>query len=636
MLRVPAAMLKMKIRLLDDEAQLAATTMAGLSVIHLQENREVDQELPELPAMEFHDKFYNIKSRYKKILSVNEQDKSTSLSFETTLTEDKLTLEQLTDMDEKLRQLWSEVSALEERQRQLKEQLSSVKQLQISLQRFLSLEIDLSRFGRKSLFLNVMVGTVATSNRARLEKALSLIGYILTSFDSNQGNDHIIIVGACDHTEDVRDLLKSADFRELSLPDAFKDKPQMIKQELQQQEAEIERLTKQTDQNLSELISQHKSLLNDVCNLLQNAMPYASLAGFLKGKGSLVSFQGWVPKARQHEIRSSLEEKLNLPFQLVFEEPSANELEQVPTKLKENKWVMPFQSLVRQYGLPQYGEFDPGLLFALSYTLMFGMMFGDVGHGAVFILLAWFFRKPLGSLAYVGMMAGSSSIIFGVLFGSVFGFESLLHPLWMSPMSDPQYVLTLALYWGIGFLLIANLLSLRNLLYRKKITQALYSPQGAAGVLFYLTAALSLIWVLESNSGLPGWSIPTLTLLMMVLLYYQWLQSSGSLFERILVVFIEGLEIIISNLSGTLSFLRVGAFALNHIALAAAVFALASMMDTFGHWVAIVLGNIFIIVLEGAIVAIQCLRLEYYEGFSRYFSGLGKPYQPLKRNFDLN
>lgn len=121
-----------------------------------------------------------------------------------------------------------------------------------------------------------------------------------------------------------------------------------------------------------------------------------------------------------------------------------------------------------------------------------------------------------------------------------------------------------------------------------------------------------------------------LLLPMSIILQYKWRHSTGGLLERALVVLIEGLEHVISSVSGTLSFLRVAAFSLNHIALAAVVFSIAAMMDTFGHWTSIVLGNIFIIVLEGAIVAIQCLRLEYYEGFSRFFSGTGKAFEPIK------
>ena len=147
--------------------------------------------------------------------------------------------------------------------------------------------------------------------------------------------------------------------------------------------------------------------------------------------------------------------------------------------------------------------------------------------------------------------------------------------------------------------------------------------------MFYLAAFYAAYQVAFNNHF--GWmEFGLMALPMAVIVHYQWRQSGGGLVERVLVVFIEGLEHIISNVSGTLSFLRVAAFSLNHIALAAAVFAIAGMLDSFGHGVTVLLGNIFIIVLEGAIVAIQCLRLEYYEGFSRFFSGKGRAFEPLK------
>jgi V/A-type H+-transporting ATPase subunit I len=113
---------------------------------------------------------------------------------------------------------------------------------------------------------------------------------------------------------------------------------------------------------------------------------------------------------------------------------------------------------------------------------------------------------------------------------------------------------------------------------------------------------------------------------------YKWREVDAPLGERILVVFIETLETITGYVSNTLSFLRVAAFSLNHVALAIAVFTLAEMMDVTGHWITIVLGNIFILVLEGGIVTIQTLRLEYYEGFSRFFFGDGREFEPLKLN----
>ena len=196
-------------------------------------------------------------------------------------------------------------------------------------------------------------------------------------------------------------------------------------------------------------------------------------------------------------------------------------------------------------------------------------------------------------------------------------------------MEDPVLVLVLAVIWGAGFLLFANLLSIRNLLALGEIEAAVFGGRGLAGLLFYLAACYA------AYRGFSQAEIGWLELLLVAvpfasILGLQWRQSTGARFERVMVVFIEGLEHVISNVSGTLSFLRVAAFSLNHIALAAAVFAIAGMLDSVGHALTVFLGNVFIIVLEGAIVAIQCLRLEYYEGFSRFFTGKGRAFEPLE------
>ena len=111
---------------------------------------------------------------------------------------------------------------------------------------------------------------------------------------------------------------------------------------------------------------------------------------------------------------------------------------------------------------------------------------------------------------------------------------------------------------------------------------------------------------------------------------FKWFEARAGLGERILVTLIETLETAINLFSNTLSFMRVAAFSLNHVALALAVFTLANGLDATGHWLTITLGNVVIIVLEGGIVAIQALRLMYYEGFSRFFSGDGREFVPLR------
>jgi V/A-type H+-transporting ATPase subunit I len=260
---------------------------------------------------------------------------------------------------------------------------------------------------------------------------------------------------------------------------------------------------------------------------------------------------------------------------------------------------------------------------------MFGMMFGDIGHGAVIILMGILLRNKISGLMVFTTMAGISSIVFGFLYGSLFGYEHIIHPLWMSPMQDPNRILLVALAWGICFLIVANLLSIYNLFALNQPGQAVYSSRGIVGLLFFL-GCIFAGYQFMANQQFAWPELLAIFLPLSVILFKQWQHLEGNLFEKLLVVAIEGLDNVINTLSSTLSFLRIAAFSLNHVALAAAVFTLANMMDSFGHWVTIVLGNIFIIVLEGGIVAIQCLRLEYYEGFSRFFSGKGQRFKPLK------
>ncbi len=192
-----------------------------------------------------------------------------------------------------------------------------------------------------------------------------------------------------------------------------------------------------------------------------------------------------------------------------------------------------------------------------------------------------------------------------------------------------------ALYWGIAFILIVSALTVRNLIAEGRFHEALFDDKGLAGIALYLGGLYAgFQWMGEGRFGL--FEMLALVVPLSVILAYKWRENKSRLGEKALVVFIEGFEAIVKYLANTLSFLRVAAFSLNHVALAVAVFTLADMMGVAGHWLTVVLGNIFIIVLEGAIVTIQVLRLEYYEGFSRFFSGDGREFRPLQLGARLN
>jgi V/A-type H+-transporting ATPase subunit I len=316
-------------------------------------------------------------------------------------------------------------------------------------------------------------------------------------------------------------------------------------------------------------------------------------------------------------------------YWLDLREPAPGELAAVPSLVRYPFWLKPFIPLVKSYGVPRYGEFDPALPFAFTYLLLFGAMFGDIGHGGVILLLSLALLPRLGRMAWVGVAAGAVSMLFGLLYGSIFGYEDIVEAVWLSPLHDPVRALGLAVSFGVVFIVFTLLVNTRNKLTVGRVGEALFDSGGLAGLVFYLGA----IGGMASLAGVADYSRPAWVLAglgLAVVGAYKWFEARVGLGERILVTAIETLETVINLFSNTLSFMRVAAFSLNHVALALAVFTLAAGLGTAGHWLTLLLGNVVIIVLEGAIVAIQALRLMYYEGFSRFFSGDGVEFVPLR------
>ena len=362
---------------------------------------------------------------------------------------------------------------------------------------------------------------------------------------------------------------------------------------------------------------------------LARPLAEAALAG-VRGKGGLAALSGWVPKRQTGGVCATRWMGIftGATGSMCASLPPAKS-PRCPSLVRYPGWLTPFVPLVKSYGIPRYGEFDPALPFAFTYLLLFGAMFGDIGHGAVILLLSAALTRRLGRMAWVGFAAGAVSMLFGLLYGSVFGYEDIIEPVWLSPLHDPIRVLIIAVGFGVGFIVFTLLVNTLNKWASGRIGEALFDSTGLAGLAFYLGA----VGLLASLAGVADLARPAgmlAALGMVVVAAFKWYEAKAGLGERILVTLIESLETAINLFSNTLSFMRVAAFSLNHVALALAIFTLANGLGAAGHWFTIVLGNIVIIVLEGGIVAIQALRLMYYEGFSRFFSGDGTEFVPLR------
>ena len=616
-------MKRLSLSLLREDAPAAAAALAATEAFH-PEPGDLDADvLPDAPGERYQSVFGSARARFDKIAARLGSPASAPAPEPRVVG-----IDELEGLNDELGRIWREVSDLEEVRRRLEEQRRSVRNLRDSLRKFFTLDVDLGHLQRRGQFLDVHVGTVPRSSRNQLEAAAALAGYFAGSFFSTAEVDYVVVAGPAETERDIAELLRAAGFRRIEIPAEFTDHPDKVDRELAAQAAELETRHADTLSAMASIAERSAVALARAAEVLALAAPFDRMATDLRGRGGLARVDGWVPRRELPRVERAVADGLASPCLLSARDPSPDERGRVPSQMRHSMLLRPFMSLVRNYGVPRYGEFDPTLLFGITFIAMFGMMFGDVGHGIVIAIAGVALRRRYPIVLPFMLAAGAASSAFGFVYGSVFGFEHLIHPLWISPLSDPIAMLRVALLWGVVFIIGVSVLTIVNLVHGGHHLEALVGARGAAGLVLYLGGIrLAYAWLtgesMTLSTGLP------LLLGLGAVIGYAWHTTSAPVAERALVVLIEAFESVVAFLSNTLSFLRVAAFSLNHVALAIAVFTLADAMGDAGRVVTIVIGNIFIIALEGAIVAIQVLRLEYYEGFSRFYRGDGREFRPL-------
>ncbi len=621
----PRQMKHVRILVLTEDLAQASLALAETQCFHPDTRAPAEPQLSGLPGRGYRDTYSQARSRLDKILKLAPAGGEPALAQVRAIEH-----AELSEQNEWLGQIWQKASRFEEDFRRLDDRARMIREQEAALANFQHLNIDLGMLRSKTRFLDFYVGIVPRVNLRQLDGAVGLADHLLHVYMQREDQAHVVIVGPTGTKEaQLSAVLGAAGFQALPIPAELDQEPEQLLKALDVQRRDIETQRQQLRRQVDEWSLGFRERLIEARRTLMLAEPLVDLDPSVRSAGHLAYLAGWVPSRCVESIEVRLRQSLSLPFELLARDPLPEERLLVPTVPIKSRLFAPFAMLVKQYGIPEYGEVDPTPLFAVTFLAMFGSMFGDVGQGAVIAALAWWFRAKLGRFWLFGLMAGLASVLFGFVYGSVFGYEDILPALWMSPIHDPILMLKIALGYGVVFLAVACLLAIYNRLAVKNRWGAIFGHHGVVNLVFYL----ALVWG-GLGLGLHGafGTVPTVlvVLALATLAWYAWRRLEAPLGEKILVVFIETLETVIGYVSNTLSFLRVAAFSLNHVALSIAVFTLANMMGSFGHAVTVILGNVFVLVLEGGIVMIQVLRLQYYEGFSRYFSGDGHEFVPLK------
>ena len=620
----PQPMKHVRILALREDLPLISLALAETESFHPDPRQTEDEKLAPLVDCSYQKEYQQARSRLDKIRQVIEVPEADMSEIRV------VGLDELTEVKAWLGEAWESCLRHQEAGRELDERTRLLEEQETALANFAELNVDLGSLRGEKRFLDFYVGVVPRENVRRLEGALGLAGHLLFKYMEREGIAHVVIVGPTGTREaELGSVLSAAGFQAVPLPHGLDDSPGAIQGELKQRRATIEAEQAELDQAVAACEVAFRDELVRAETVLTLAEPFVTLDPAIRSSGNLAAIAGWVPARALPALEKRLADSMTHPFSLESRRPTEDERPQVPSVPVRSRLLAPFAMLVKQYGVPRYGEVDPTLLFTITFLVMFGSMFGDVGHGAVLAVLAWVFRRKLGRFYVFGLLAGGSSILFGFLFGSVFGYKTLIPAIWMSPLYNPVLMLQLALGWGALFLTLACVLTIYNRFAVRAHMAAVFGPHGVVNLTFYL----GLIWGAVSlvTSGQFGLVQALLTGgALAALAGYNWFHMQAPIGEKILMVLIETLETVIGYLSNTLSFLRVAAFSINHVALMIAVLTLAGMLGTVGHVLMVIFGNIFVIVLEGVIVTIQVMRLQYFEGFSRYFSADGREFAPLR------
>ncbi|HOP62407.1 MAG TPA: V-type ATPase 116kDa subunit family protein [Spirochaetota bacterium] len=332
----------------------------------------------------------------------------------------------------------------------------------------------------------------------------------------------------------------------------------------------------------------------------------------------------------------------------------------IPVLLKNINLFRPFELLVKMMGTPGNSEVDPTPVAAIAYTLIFGVMFGDVGQGLVLaaagVMLWRFGRKKhgrsSGMASFGGIMiwCGLSSVLFGFLYGSVFSNEHLLPALLFHPMENMMELFLMAITMGVVFISAGLLFSIVNGIIAGHYEEALFGTRGAAGLAVYLSVIFFvmryvLVGTLPDAGEFAIVLLPPALLFVIrgplgYILFHGEAVFPHGIFEYTVESLVEVIEMFSNFVGNTISYIRAGAFALSHAGLSIAVFTLAEIVDpsmkSVGAVSAIIIGNVFIILLEGLVCSIQSMRLEYYEFFGKFFRGDGIPFAPFSLKFKEN
>ncbi len=523
------------------------------------------------------------------------------------------------------------------------------------LEPFRSLDLDVHKVLHYR-YMHVRFGRIDLDHYQKLEKYLfDDLNAIFLEGTRTENYVYGCYFAANSDTSRVDAVFNSMHFERITVSDEYIGTPQVACETLKEEIEETQKAIDQLEEDTRSLMESHASELMGARKRLEelsNNFDVRKMAARIEdeNKEDYYILCGWMG---EKDVEAFIKEAENdHKVLIVVEEEREKFFGDPPTKLKNPKIFKPFEMFIKMYGLPAHDEMDPTIFVALTYTFIFGAMFGDVGQGlCLFLIGGIIYLTKKTNLAGIISVAGLFSTFFGFMFGSVFGFEDILPARWLRPvsaMTDLPFigqlntVFVVAIAFGMALNILVMLFHIVNAIRARDTENIWFSNNGLAGLVFYGFLVLTVVLFMTGHKT-PGNILMAIFLGVPVVLFL-FKEPLTNLVERnhkkieegkvmfLVQGFFELFETMLSYFSNTLSYVRIGAFAVSHAAIMEVVLMLSGATDGSPNIIGLVIGNIVVCGLEGLVVGIQVLRLEYYEMFSRFYKGTGREFKPFKNH----
>jgi V/A-type H+-transporting ATPase subunit I len=531
------------------------------------------------------------------------------------------------NIEARLEALEGKVESWQQRLKETKQETERLKLGESQVQLLLPLDVPVEDL-RRLRYQTVTVGIMPAGNVPRVAEALFQIPFILIPLETRKDRALVLAASSTDNAAILDRALKSAFFEPIALPPEALGRPAEALEALKRKAGEIQDRLNSLDQERQKLAS---DLSADLISLYRQAAACARLAEAIRRfpkHGEVFLISGWVPASDLNRLRKAIEEAAGHPITMEVLKADAKR-QSVPTLVRSPRWLQPFEELVTTFGISSYSELDPTLIVTVSFLIMYGMMFGDLGHGLLLLVTGLWLGHRRIRLGILVAAAGGGGMMFGLLYGAAFGHQ-IMRAAWLQPLEGIWTVLITAIAGGVVLLNIGFAMNLVNAWRSKDWPRLFLEKNGLVGIALYWT-------LLGGGRGVGFGILPARVLLLIPVLCallwiheplanWIWRLPSAPLGEALVTGFFELFETVTGYASNSLSFIRLGAFAVAHEGLSGLV---VSYSRGRWGWLVLLAGTALVVGFEGVIVGIQALRLEYYEFFGRFFQGRGRPFVPL-------